>query len=433
MSENRKDQRRSRRFPCSIPVTVWVGKSRLDCTTRDASRHGMFLKTPRGPKERFLVKLEIQLPEGPIEATAFVTRRVADGPQAGVGVQFFALSTEAKARWDGFVTSLSGNPQAWTPTKTPTLPADSATFLIKLRDLDRLGDFFERNICAGRVFMNTPVLREVGAPVGLIMIHPDSEREFLVTGTVARVSQAPKGMELTLDPVTPKLERRFREFVETGRPSESMDLLLHPDRPAADVDPVAADSSDGGRTEPLPPMDPQSMAFEVDSQTGDLTLDIEIDEASVDDLQVFETPLPEVSASPAAPAAPGVVAVRCTGCGTFLGPVDTSPLPDAVEWVAERRTLFDRFHGVFEHRVDPKPAEELEREAGRRSGEVVPVEALFELARLWGQHEPDNPRGPNFEPQLRLAAQKIRRGENRVRLDLACPICSEKQLFASVE
>lgn len=451
MTGGRSDQRRSRRFPCSIPVVVWVGKRRLETETSDVSRHGMFLRIPDGPQERFLVKLEIQVPGTSLEATAFVTRRVPEGPRAGVGVQLFALSSQAKSRWDGFVSSLAGSRdvQSWSPSRTSGLPADSATFLIKLRDVKRLMGFFDRNIRSGTVFMNTPVLRDPGSAVAMIIIHPDSEREFLISGRVKRVSLEPKGMELSLDPVTAKLERRFNEFVETGRPSDSMDLLLHPERSAPDLMPAVQQTEAAAQPPPPAPEPPPApleptadeepdgfhdpLAFEVDSQTGDLTLDIEIDEASLDELQVFDQP-PE-PAVPLLPRPPPleVVTVRCTACGTFLGPVDVAPLPDAIEWVAERQTFYDRFAGRFEHRVDPKPPEELERGEKLHAEDVVPAELLFRLAAHWNAYDADPPRGPNFEPHLRQVAEELLAGHSRRRLGLACPICSEKQLFASVD
>jgi hypothetical protein len=56
------------------------------------------------------VVIALDLPDGPLEANAFVVRRVGPeaGLQPGVGLQFFAMGSDARDRWDRFVGALSG-------------------------------------------------------------------------------------------------------------------------------------------------------------------------------------------------------------------------------------------------------------------------------------------------------------------------------------
>lgn len=395
-----------------------MGRRSWSATSADISRHGMFLRAADPPRERFLVKLTITLPDGPLEATAFVSRRTAAGDDAGVGVQFFALSAEAKARWDGFIGSLAGTPADLESGRDP-VRAGSSTFLIKLRNVERMVDFFERNVRRGRVLMNTPLLREVGSPVALIVIHPDSEREFMFQATVDRVHLEPaKSMELAMDPVTDKIIARFYDFVATGTTTETMDLLINPPDVPVASEPVATHEH---RDEPIP------YAFEVDTHTGDLSIDIEIDADASEELAALSD-LP-FAAPPHAPL--DVVAVRCTACGAFLGTANVEPLPDPLAWVATRRIRYDRFTLQLESTVEPLDGPELDAGRAEHADERVPAAALFDLARRWREH--GEPRGAvgDLGPAIRRATEDLMTGRERARVETSCPACGEPSLFAS--
>src|SRR5688572_18487520 len=101
------EQRRSPRHKMKLQVELIEGPRRRTLTTVDVSRHGLFIATDDPPRERYLLQLNIQIPSGPLPATAFVAR-TAQGRNSGVGVQFFALSAQSKERWDSFIFELSG-------------------------------------------------------------------------------------------------------------------------------------------------------------------------------------------------------------------------------------------------------------------------------------------------------------------------------------
>src|SRR5262249_13509269 len=128
-----REQRKSQRHRCRLPVDLSLHGRVRRMYTFDVSRHGLFVETPEIVRERFLVQTSIQLPDGPLNATSSVSRRV--GPEAsvqGLGLQLFAISLAAKERWDRFVHSLGGD--------VPSAPKgpDAASFLVKLPSLARL-------------------------------------------------------------------------------------------------------------------------------------------------------------------------------------------------------------------------------------------------------------------------------------------------------
>jgi hypothetical protein len=436
----RREQRRSQRHPCRLSVAVTRGKEVTHARTADVSRHGMFLQTEEPPPERLLLKFVMQMPDGPLEATGFVTRRVTDGARVGAGVQFFALASQAKARWDTFVSQLSGSaPPPWAEnTLPPPDPVDdSASFLIKLKSAQRLTEFFDRKIRSGQIAMNTPLLREVGSKVALIIIHPESEREFLIRGVVASIDSGDaKSMTIDLEPITDKTVRRFKEFVSTGKPTDTMDLEMRgeqPEQPASAPEPPppgpppdVAETLDD--TPDLSVEEDVTATFDVDVLTGDLSVDIDVEEGSLPELQVFRSP---PTSSTSRPKDPNTLVVRCTACGAFLGPADVTPIPAPMDRVLVRKTCFDRFAGSFGSKVVPRPKRELNRLRADLDQEQISASMLIELALYWRAEEDADLRGPDLAPSLGDAHAKLLKDGTRAKVEARCPMCSDPQLFAT--
>lgn len=164
------------------------------------------------------MRLTVHLPDGPMSGTAFVSRSVEShaGGIRGAGFQFFALSMQSKQRWDQFIHQIAGGGTVALPAGHLG-PPDRATFIIKLKDTARLLEFYDKNFTSGGLYIATPVLKETGAEVGLVIVHPDSEQEFMLVGRVERVCDAkPKGMEVCLQPMSLEARRQFRDFIRTG-------------------------------------------------------------------------------------------------------------------------------------------------------------------------------------------------------------------------
>lgn len=182
--------------------------------THDVGAHGLFLLMNEPPRERHVLKLTIHLPEGAVGVVAHGTHT---SPR-GMGVQFFALAGEAKRRWDAFIAELGGQPTAADPQDGGPAFGD-ATFVVKLKSLDALRDFAQHCLAAGGTYLRTPVLKAVGSPVTLTMVHPATERELHLAGVVARLhQQRPKGMEIQFNRATLALAGAFEQFLLTGVP-----------------------------------------------------------------------------------------------------------------------------------------------------------------------------------------------------------------------
>jgi len=405
------------------------------------SRHGLFILLDPPPPERLLLRFTLDMPDGALEATGFVTRQVATPGMVGAGVQFFALASAAKARWDAYLGAIATG-RAPTTESGSSEADDGATFLIKLKDAKRLTEFFERRLRAGKVFMTTPLTRPAGSSVSLILIHPESEREFLVRGKVSEVDAAQRGMNIDVAPLTPKLEQRFHEFVQTGLPSETMDLVVHPEKgrgqstakaapprapsppPAAEPEPresTEAEETEEVRTDDVP------MGFEVDDETGDLSLDIEVEEESLLDIEGFGGLPPP----PESPPDPHTVVVRCTSCGAFLGPAPVKPLPEELQQVLIRKTTFDRFGGTFSSVVEPRVEGELEAAEVLMGDKKIPATRLVEMARHWLEAPKERPRGIDLGPAIEAAAIRLRVTKDKAKVAAPCPMCGSEALYAT--
>lgn len=112
-----KSGRERRRFPrYDVEVKAILRKKGGDVhlLTVDVSRHGAFLRTETPAPVRQLVQVRFRLPDGEIDAMCMVARWLgADTPRGpGMGVDFFALSKDAKNLWERFIGDLRARDNA---------------------------------------------------------------------------------------------------------------------------------------------------------------------------------------------------------------------------------------------------------------------------------------------------------------------------------
>lgn len=225
------ERRRSDRYPARLQVDFIERKGNRRVETVDVGRHGIFVRMVDPPAERLLCQLQIHLPKGPISVLAVVARRVAPDPGRvpGAGLQFFVLAPEAKDGWDEYVRTLRGEQS---PADQRNQPRRLASFLVKLRDVSRLREVYTRDISDGGLFVATPVVRPVGSEVSLVVVHPVTDEEFELTGTVVRHQDGPpKGMAIRLTHFGERDREDFKHFVETG----VVALRWRPSSPAAEA------------------------------------------------------------------------------------------------------------------------------------------------------------------------------------------------------
>jgi hypothetical protein len=210
------EQRRSRRVRHQLRVDVIDRRGSRRATASDVARHGLFVTIADPPPVRHLVQVVLHLPDGPLHAAATVARTL---PSRGVGLDLFALSAEAKRRWDAFVAL------AQQQGSMPSLVSSSSTsssrpssqrpaFLVRLLSIERLREYFRNHVAVGGTVLFTPLLPPHGATVELIVVHPRTQAEYALLGRIQRVvSTPPKHLELVFLDVN--LER-FTRFIEDG-------------------------------------------------------------------------------------------------------------------------------------------------------------------------------------------------------------------------
>jgi hypothetical protein len=272
MNVGNTEHRRSRRFRGEVDVDVTDKKGTRRGRAIDVARHGLFVALRELPANRHLVQLRIYLPDGDVQAAATVARSL---PGQGVGLALFALSDEAKARWDSFVhraqesflqqaahdaqlldaatpgtgapstvssapssatsgapaSATSGAPASATSGAPRAAPHPSAsTFFLRLRTVDRLREYQRLHVEAGGTILFTPALLPAGAPITILVVHPVTQVEFPLAGVVHRaVATLPKRLEILFRHAD---VGAFERFIDTGaRPEAPTKLPLSP--PAA--------------------------------------------------------------------------------------------------------------------------------------------------------------------------------------------------------
>lgn len=268
MTEGR-DQRRYPRFEAPIRCTLKLREGPLELVTADVSRHGAFLRTDAPRPERELIQIHFQTPVGELDAMCMVVRAypaAAPGPRGpGMGVDFFAISKPAKDLWDAFVADVKirGHDRGASlkaaeelssstspPVEPPRLPGPVATsadpttlppplpgqpprapverkhvrqkacFLVRMADKSRLREFLSGDVSQGGMFLKTPVLRAQGDLVELVLVHPESHEEYLLSGTVVRVVEHEdmkrRGLGIRFERLDGGRLQELVTFIETG-------------------------------------------------------------------------------------------------------------------------------------------------------------------------------------------------------------------------
>ena len=225
MNATATEQRRSSRFRQSVDVDLIDKRGARRGRAIDIARHGLFVAIVDPPHNRHLVQLVLHLPDGPLQAAATVSRTLAG---QGVGLQLFALSSEAKRRWDAFIAytqhRLDAPPQQTAGASQPSTPAPTSfdlsalsstpAFVVKLKTMERLRDYLQSHVAAGGTVLFTPVLPVAGTRVQLLVVHPLTEAEFPLVGRVHRaVTDAPKRLEILFEHTD---MIAFARFVDSG-------------------------------------------------------------------------------------------------------------------------------------------------------------------------------------------------------------------------
>ncbi|MCB9739293.1 MAG: PilZ domain-containing protein [Deltaproteobacteria bacterium] len=106
----------------------------------------------------------------------------------------------------------------------PTVGPDGPGLFITVRpgDVEHLRQFIDRRLRLASVFLRSNVPCAPGQPVDVAVVHPESDAEVLVSGTVARVirgeTREENGFLLRFDEVDGDVKASLVHFVNTGHP-----------------------------------------------------------------------------------------------------------------------------------------------------------------------------------------------------------------------
>ena len=154
---------------------------------------------------------------------------------AGVGVQFLNVDSKDRAKWLEFIgeiEALTGSHKvSESESGLPSVgPADqkserraftrtTASFMVRFRTRERLEHFIANNVSQGGMFLRTPVLRPIGERVQVVIIHPETDRDFEIEAEVAHTNEHgtpenPKGMGLKFHELRPETKTALDAFIK---------------------------------------------------------------------------------------------------------------------------------------------------------------------------------------------------------------------------
>lgn len=206
------ERRDAARHPRELDVDLHVRKERRPVRTSDVSRHGLFIVCNEPPPVSHALLLTVRLDGSSFDAMATVTRHVKrrHDQRGGAGLRFFCLGAAARGRWDELIATI----EQPTLRARPRPAVSGACFLIQPRDAAALVDFFEQIVLARSIVFVTPALRQLGAHVQLVLVHPVSNEEIAFDAEVASWSpDDPMRMGVRMKQVDKAKRAAFRTFI----------------------------------------------------------------------------------------------------------------------------------------------------------------------------------------------------------------------------
>lgn len=240
------ERRISPRFKLNLPVRFRNRTEEIDAESYSVSRHGVFVLTHHLREPGELMQLHMNLPteasgpdgkaEVPVKMMAVVAWKLTQaeaaqrGRKPGIGFKFYMMHAKDKALWDAFIDRLELDGPALPENmvkelnESDELFAPPVRYLLRARGVDMLQKFGGAEVRVGSMFLKTPMLRKPGERVDLVLIHPNTEKEFILPTAVRKVvSEGPvlnRGIELQFLEASGSLSPRFDIFLKTGAESQ---------------------------------------------------------------------------------------------------------------------------------------------------------------------------------------------------------------------
>jgi hypothetical protein len=215
MTTDEAGRRVAPRYPRSIDVELNLKAGGKLAKTTDVSRHGLFVAMTEPPPDNHVVLLTVHLPGGPFETMATVmwsAEASSLGHTAGAGLKLYCLASEAKARWDRFIETVSGKEFSLTPRSAAR--ADSVSFLVQLDSLDEIEEFVNKHVRPGEIVELTPAVKDEGTEILCVLVHPENHKEFILAAKVEELYEdRPHKMGVRFFSLDLAQRKRFREFI----------------------------------------------------------------------------------------------------------------------------------------------------------------------------------------------------------------------------
>jgi Tfp pilus assembly protein PilZ len=224
------EKRRDKRYRYQMPALLVRGTRDVSLLTGDVGYRGLFLRTDDPPPLRQLLQVKLRPPPGSDELTlhamaVFVVPGGNAGRAPGVGLQLYAVSGEARQRWDRFVQWVATNhpdsleapvkPAAEAPdTVHRQFPRIRMALAVRAQSIRELGPIVTEDVSLGGMFLRTGLDVAIGSELRLLVTHPLTGHTVAVDAVVRRrVDHPPERAGLGVELFGLDEERR-EAFVE---------------------------------------------------------------------------------------------------------------------------------------------------------------------------------------------------------------------------
>lgn len=216
------------RHPVALKVGLFAAGHWQDFVTGDVSRKGLFVRMASPAfKENQVIQIKVELPSGTVLLSFAVVRRVISSQLqsptgTGLGLEFYGIAAEMQATWDAFVLTLrakrisEGFSESSQNLRDQLPPPHVREMLKKMREageiveapllstrgtielrpvvvevapasVDRLTAFADRCAAGGSIFLRPKHRCEVGRRLHIVLIHPQTDEEFILHALAERM------------------------------------------------------------------------------------------------------------------------------------------------------------------------------------------------------------------------------------------------------
>ena len=237
------------RHTVSLRVYIHIGDDWVEGATVDVSRGGMFVQIPRLLEVGETAQIRAEMLDGRMLKLGGTIRRVVRKPPPGqpgpgLAIELTDVTVVARARWEDFVLRVGGEAKsnvnmdddgagATAPRRKSSMTTvrDGGPHIVaRPRNADELRAVQRNLLRHGRLHLRSKAPCKPGDDAVVVIIHPDSDGEFTLSGTVDRMVQDDRGLRvglrITVGEIVAETRADLARFVAHGRvtaPAEQAD------------------------------------------------------------------------------------------------------------------------------------------------------------------------------------------------------------------